>query len=487
MQLRRHWPQLFLALAALAGARPALAQEFLEGFSVPRSTWSLFASATRDSDVQHTQNGSSDTIVAAGASGAFFKPEGRLRANLRGAAQYEDYLDNTFRGGVLGSFTGSAQYAFIPEHFIWSVEDFYGQVATNTFQAATSANRTNTNTFSTGPELMLAFDSVTGARLNARYGVTHYDTGNFDDTRYSGGLGLYRHLSSVTKLSLNVSSERTKFGSQSGASYDRQDLFGQLETHRARYGVSLDAGVSRLRTDAGNQSAPLLRLHIYRRLTASWNLNLSANSEYLSSSDLLGEALATARVVNGVVVYGGATPGAGLNSALAAASGASLSRQPVRYQSLRAGLDFARPRTNFGVSASIGRQRYPLAGQSLDLDRKEWSFGASASRRLRPSLRVDASAYYTRRKFDQLDESDSDRLGSLALAWTLSRQLSTSLGFRYEERRSEINRIYNYTSKAAYLSFSYGPRSRGDAPGGSGVPQGPGGGSAPAGAAPRTP
>ena len=483
----RRWSLPFLAVAALAVAQPAAAQEFLEGFALPRSTWALFAGATHDSDVQRTINGSGDTIVAAGAAGAFYKDQGRLRANLRAAAEYQDYVDHTFHSDVLGTVSGAAQYAFIPERFSWQAQDSYGQIATNTFQAATPNNRTNTNVFSTGPDLVLAFDPATGLRLGARYGGTHYDTGSIDDTRYGGSLGLYHRLSPAATVSLNAGAQRVEFRSLRGADYNTQDYFARLETRRARYTLSLDAGAGRLHTASRDESTPLLHLNFYRRLTASWNLNLGAASEYRSSGDLLNQVLGSARIVNGVVVYGPGVPIAGLNGTLAGASSAALTNQPARYESLRAALDFARTRTTLGVSASIGRERYPLAGQSLGLDRKDWSAGASASRLLRPTLRIEARADYTKRKFEQLNESDSDTLAALALAWNLSARLAASLGFRYDERRSEVASAFVYTSKAAYLGFTYGPRDRAVPAASPGLPLGQGGAAYPTSAAPRTP
>lgn len=448
--VRRTRRPVLIATTLVALTAPTLvrAQSVFDGFALPRSTWSVYGGATHTDNATLAPGGPSDTIVSAGFAGAFFKDTGRLRANVRGAAQYEEYVDGTFDSDVLASLNATAQYAFVPDRFTWMVEDTYGQVASNTFQPATPSNRTNVNFFSTGPDFVLRFGAASGVRVDARYARTDYESGNIDDQRYSGTVGVFRQLSAAATVSLNAGAQRVEYQSNPVSGYDTQEYYARLESRRTRYALALDVGQTQVHDQGESQSTPLVRLTAYRRLSPSWNLNVAASSEYRNSGDITRAALGQGRIVNGEVVYADPT----LTGILAANT--TLVNRPVRYESLRAGLDFARVRTTLGATASAGRERYQFGGQTLG--RREWRVGANATRRLRPTLRADLAFDYVKRTFTALDQGDADRNASLTVSWDLSSRLSTNFGVRYQRRESDLN-AFSFSAKMVYIGVTYGP------------------------------
>jgi hypothetical protein len=445
------WSILYFSLTGLASSPSVVAESFLDGFTLPKSNWSVSGAATRTSNATRAPDGPSDTIVAVGVAGGFYKDEGRLQANIHGSAQYLDYLDNTFDADTVASLSATIRYAVVPDRFSWHMEDTFGQAAANTFQASTPDNRTDANFFSTGPDFVVRLGSMGGLRIAGRYARTDFNRGDIDDTRLYSEVGAFRRLSQASTVSLNVSAERVEYRALQDSGYDTQEYFGRIETRRGRYSLALDAGASQLHDLGRSRTMPLVRLIFYRRLTRSWNLNLSAVSEYRNSGDIIRSTFGQPRIVNGEVAFSDSQIDPYDTNGLAA--NATLLDRPARSESATAALDFKRARTTLGLSASTGRERYQFGGESLD--RKEWRINVNASRRLRASLRAVAALDYAERKFDTINQRDDDRSASVALSWNVSGQLDVSLGYRYEERESDFAQ-FRYEANLVYLGVSYG-------------------------------
>lgn len=454
--------RLALAGLALAAAAPAHAQSVWEGFPLPRSSWSAFTGATYSDNITRSPQKTSDTTLTVGATGSLFKDEGRLRANVRGSVWYEEYLDNTFDGELLGSLSAELRYDFIPERFSWTLENTYGQTAQNTFQPASPGNRINANFFSTGPDVTLPIGDVNGVRFGGRYELSNFDDpSQLDEERVRGDVALFRRFSpSVTGSVVGSLAETTFKGGglvvAPGAiadGYDIRELFGRLEARRARYALSADVGVTEVEQRGVKESSPLYRVNFYRRMTPSLNLNLSAGQEYRSGSSILQDAIRGVRVVNNQVVY--IPPGVDPTFVFNVIADVNNRNQPVRYQYARAALDYVRPRTTVSGYGSLGEERVQFSGQALDRDTLE--LGASVSRRLRPNLTGTVSAAFYERDFVNLDGGDEDLSASVQLSWQYTSRLAFNVGYRYTERDSDLDSLFNYDENMLYVGLTYGP------------------------------
>ena len=443
-------------------AAPAAAQGYLEGFELPRSTWSVFGGVTPSTNATRSPDGESDTIASAGVSASLFRGEGRLTYRLIGSVAYEEYLENTYEGDVRASIGASARYQLVPDRISWSVDNTFGQTASNTFAPTTPANRTNVNSFSTGPDVDLRLGAVAGVGLGARYGRTDYSDGFGDDQRYSGNARIYRRLSATSTAALNGSFQRVRneedqrfgFRPSGEREYDILEYYGSLNSQRARYGFSLAAGITELRDESRpeSESEPLFRASLYRRLSPALNLNLSVSQEFRNSGDILREAIGDTRIVNGQVVF--LAPGVDPQFLESVRADLSLVNQPIKYQSARASLDWSRTRTGFSVYAGQGRERYQ--NPTVDVDRDLTEAGASFSRRLRPNLSAQASVSWNEREFKQRGVGDETRYAQLGVNWQLDPRFGLNFGYRFEDRQSDLS-TFEYRENLIYVGVSYGP------------------------------
>jgi hypothetical protein len=454
--------RLALAGAALAAAAPAQAQSVWEAFPLPRSSWSAFTGATYSDNITRSPQKTSDTTLTAGATGSLFKDEGRLRANVRASLWYEEYLDNTFDGELLGSLSAQLRYDFIPERFSWTLDNTYGQTAQNTFQPASPGNRINANFFSTGPDLTLPLGDVSGLRFGGRYELSSFDdSSQLDEERVRGNVSLFRRFAPTVTGSIVGSLSETTF--QDGGvvvgpnaiaqGYDIRELFGRLEMRRARYALSADVGATEVEQRDVTESTALYRLNFYRRMSSSLNLNLSAGQEYRSGSSILQDAIQGVRIVNNQVVY--IPPGVDPTFVFNVIADVNNRNQPVKYRYGRASLDFVRPRTTVGVSASLGEERVQFSGQVLDRDTSD--LGVSVSRRIRPNLTGTVSASYYDRQFVSLDGGDENLSASVQVSWQYTSRLAFNVGYRYDERDSDLDPLFNYNENMLFVGLTYGP------------------------------
>jgi hypothetical protein len=450
-----------LAGLALAAAAPAFAQDdsIWESFPLPKSTWSLFSGVTFTDNASLSQNGKSDEIFRLGGTGAFFKDEGRLYANVRGAAWFEDYLSGSYKSKFLGSMAGALRYQIIPERLSWTLAETYGQTVANTLAPASRANQVNASFFSTGPDLTLPFGVLSGFRAGARYERNNYGGGQLNEERERGNVSLFHRFAPTTEGSLNVALTRTTFqnGTVLGADgrqadrYDIREAFGRLGTRRARYALSLDAGVSEVEQLGTKQRSPLLRANLYRRLTPSISLNLGAGQEYRNSGDILRESISGVRIVHNQVVY--IPPGIDPTYVYNVIGDLNNRSQPIKYQFVRGSLDFVRPRTTFTLSGSSGRERFQFSGQSLDRD--VWDAGIALSRRLRPNITATLTASYFHRNFLQLAGTDETKSAGIHFTWRVSSMVSVAGGYRHDDHQSQLG-LYQYKANALFVNVSYG-------------------------------
>jgi hypothetical protein len=450
---------LVLVVAGLAAPGLATADDLYSGMRTPHSDWSLFAGATYTDDATLLPNGPSDTIVTAGLNASLYRDTGRLKADIDGSARWEDYVHNTFEDHVLGSLVGLVSYALVPEHLTWVVQDTYGQLNSNPLAPTTPQNRINANLVSTGPDAYLRLGGGTGLQFGARYAQSNYQSNPsapVDDHRLTGNLGLIHHLSAETALSFNVSASRIQYQVPGRPGYDQADLFVRYETRGSRDGLALDAGASELRQTGEVVRDPLLRLTFYRRLTPSWNLNLSASSTFQNTATAFQSALSGSQAINGQVV----PTGSGTGSGLAGGSVADViqSQSAFRAENARIAFDFVRPRTTFDINGNVERDRYQFGAS--DLDRNVFGVGASFSRRLQPSLSVRLSAAYDRRSPLGAFPADRTTYGDAALDWRAGAMLGVTLAYHHEDRSADAGG-FAYQQHLVYLGLTYGPPKRG--------------------------
>ena len=444
-----------VALAGALAAGSAAADDLYGPFATPHTAWSVFAGATRTDNATLLPGGPSDTVATAGVDLSLFRDTGHLRADVDGSLRYEDYLDNTYPGHTLGQVTATAAYAFIPERFVWVVQDTYGQTNANPEQPTTPQNRINANYLSTGPDAALRLGGTLDLLVGARYSQSYFQSNPFaqvDSRSESGTLGLRDRLSTSSSISVNVTDAHVEYQEPGNPSYDQATVYGRYDARSTRGGLALDVGVAQLRDAGGTVHDPLARLTLFHRLTPSWNVNLGVASEFQNSAQALQAAFAGERVVNGQLVNGatgsaGGPPGSTVADIV-------LSQAPFRSDTAQLAFDFVRPRTSIDISGSAGRQRYQFGAS--DLDRNVAQGGASFSRRLRPTLDFRLGGLYARRTPLSTLPGDRTTSGTASLDWRPGALLAVTAAYFHDRRSSDVGGI-SYTANRIYVGFSYGP------------------------------
>jgi hypothetical protein len=394
--------------------------------------WSVTAGVANSDNANRVETGKvDDTLATLGASIDYTHESRRLQASLNGSGTYLEYLDDTYDSDFIASGTASLVFGIVPERFLWTIEDTFGQLTINQFEPVTPENRQNANFFSTGPDFFLRLGSQTDLQIGGRYADSRYEeTDTVDDTRLTGTIALIRRTSPNVAWSAVADATRVEYDLPGDPGYDQQSLFGRLEAEGARQTLSVDLGATRVKDGDESYTNPLLRLSWNRRLTPSWTMDLSLGSEYRNTAD---------RFVSGV-----SRPDTGTGAVNASG---------VPSETYYGGLSFAfeRPRTRFYFGGSYNEDNYVRSGE---LDEENWSANVGASRRFTERLQGFADYRVENRDYSSSIGSDDTQTFSLRLDWALGRVTFVTLGYRREDRDSDIG-TNSYTENLVYLSFSY--------------------------------
>ncbi len=449
---RRARAALTLLAAGCAGG--AAADELYGPFQTPHTNWGLFAGAERTDNATLAQSGGvSDTLETIGVTAGLYEKSGPLEASLDGSIHNEYYAEHSYPDHTLGHLVASGSYALVPEQLNWTLTDTYGQVSPNPILPATPANRISANTFTTGPDADLRLGNSLELLLGAHYGQSDFQQNPValvSNRTVSGNVGLRERLTPSSSVSFNLSDAEITYREPGNPEYGQQEAYLRYDARSARGGFALDLGATRVDEAGSAVIDPLLRLTLFRRLSASWNVNLTASSAFQNSGQGLQQAFAAERVVNGQVV----NPGSGLGTPGAESADLLLSQTPYRYDSGTLTFDYVRPRTTFSLAGTAGHQHYEFGGDALD--RTITQADASFTRRLRRTLDFRLSGEYQRRSTSGATPGDHTTTASAGFEWHPGTLLGVELTYHHMQRATDAGG-FPYLENTVYLGLSYGP------------------------------
>ena len=166
----------------------------------------------------------SETIGTAGLLLGITTDRPKLDADVAAHLEYRHYLDDTFDSEVVGGVNAFVAYAFIPERFIWVVEDNFSQISSDITAVDTPDNRENVNFLSTGPDFTIGLTARTSLQLSGRVSDEYYEERETDSQGLSGSLALIRQMSDASSVSLNGSHQRDRL--RRGSLLGLPDRFG---------------------------------------------------------------------------------------------------------------------------------------------------------------------------------------------------------------------------------------------------------------------
>lgn len=378
-------------------------------------------------------------IATAGLKFSFDQDSARLRADVVGDLSYYKYLDDAYDPDLVGTVSGSALFALLPDRITWAVSDEFGQALTDPFQSDTPTNRENINYFATGPDFITALGSQMRLRVGARYALADYEVTSFDSTSAGGQLALERILSDRSSVSLNGNLEHVKYDEASlNADFDHSELFVHYEGEGARTNLKVDVGYSQLdrEVSADTESGSVFRVDASRRISPSSMLLLVAGHEFETSASLAND-------------FG--------NLGVETAPGQQ-SAEPYLRDHVSLGWTFNRNLTGLGISAYWEQSTHEV---HTSLDQTTTLYSANYRREMSPRASVQLTVARTGVEYENPSPSYDEQLASASFSWRLSRNLTINVKYDFTDRSSD-DPTTDYTENRFWLSIGFGsgePRS----------------------------
>ena len=383
----------------------------------------------------------SETVGIAGVNFILAVNRPRLVGSAAADLHYEKYFDDTFDPDLRGGLDGLMSFAFVPERFLWSVQDNYGQVSRNRQAVDTPANLQDINYFSTGPDITLPLGARTSFQVSGRWSDAYYEDDNQDSEDIVGSVALVRQLSSSTLISLN--------GSHSEVDYDEDNLFIDYQVEQAflrfqltgaRTTVVVDGGVSRIEQDGDTSESEnlLASLDVTRLVGARSILRLTLGTSPSTSA----QTFRRDQELGGVEV--------GPDAAVTAGDS---------FQSDYAYLTFTTDweRSAFTAFVSARSEDHETFDQD---NRDQYRATLTYFRDLTRNLTLDVHGTYLDEKFTETDFAFDEWGGGLGMRWQFSRRLALVARVDHFVGSSDDN-SRDYTENRAYLGISYSSNSDG--------------------------
>ena len=373
----------------------------------------------------------SDTTAAVGVS-LDIKHDGRkFDANAQGNLDWVKYLNNSFGSKALGYFDGRAIWGESTDWIQWSVAETFGQLLTDALAAPTPDSLENINYFTTGPTFNVPLGTLAQLSLYGLYSRTSYENSNLNSHEYLGGATLGRQLSSSSRLSLNATSQHTKFDDDiTNTNYDVRQYFLSYEGTGPRTTLTLEGGYTKLIRTGHEGQGTLLRAELARRISPSSSVYFRAGQDYSTA----GQALRA-------TTFAGSSATAGAPLA---------STEPFKERTYEGGYRYARGRTN--VSLLVNRIR-DVYLEHDNLTHTITSYVAYFERRLGPTLTVSLRGSYGKSQYPALGDFDetqysaelSKSFSHLVLSTQYGRFARKSLGtLDYQENRVGLRASYSF-------------------------------------------
>jgi hypothetical protein len=362
---------------------------------------------------------------------------------IRAQVERRNYVRDTFGDDTGVRLNGALLWRIFPRQITWAVEDVASEIRIDASTPDTPANRTQTNSLSTGPDFTFRMSQSADLVVGARYG--RFDIrGPGDSQRYTAYGRWLERISGPTTLSLNYEASRTHFEPPSLFDrHHRENLFARFDTRSLdmrsyRNSMTIDLGATRV-TRSGEEtvSRPLARLSAVHQLNSESMIRAYLSEEM---SDNYSDLIQTVNAPTGGTVQG----------ALAGSFVASTDL----YRSQRGDLTYdvnSGGRFGYTLQGYARRIAY-VQSQSRDYDergvRVTWTWLSLAG------TQIGAYGDYLKRTFVTLDQKDSERSSVLRATYLLSRSVNVAVeGGRFS--RDSTATQTNFVDRRVMLTLSY--------------------------------
>ena len=418
-----------------------------------QSDFGIGLSLTHNTNITRVETNPEKEWTRSMMAGLFYR-ENTADVTARVLAQVErrHFVNQTFDDDTTGYLDGAAVWTLLPRRFTWTVEDVFRQVQVSITAPDTPANRSDSNSLSTGPDLTFPFSSTNSAVIGGRYGRFDIENSNTDNRRYTGFARGVHAISPQTKLSLNYEAVRVHFEpeAQVFSKILREDWFGRFENNSVTNITTIDFGTSRVT----RYGAPALddrrlgRLTLAEAFTPQSTLRLAFSDQVSDTytDQISGVTSPTAPTDGGAVIVQGADF---VNGEL--------------YHSKRGDVAYVNNDGHFGYTLLAYGRRVDFETLDQDYDEKGgrfvWSWFSGP-------LRFNASAEYAKRIFNPVDPNsplkdkdgnnrqDTDRNYSAALTYKLNGNVTVTMEGGRVQRESNAPSV-SFLDRRVMLLLGY--------------------------------
>lgn len=391
--------------------------------------------------VPDEREGQSELINAAIAGFSFLENTGMFNARVIGSAAYSHYLNRTFENQTTFSLSSYGEAFFVERTLSWVAADGFRKLQIDPLLPDTPANRQDSNTWATGPNVYLRLGAVDTASFEGRYGRSWVDDLDIDNERYSYAARWAHRVSARSTLSLNYEHLDVDFENDAlNVDMARQNYFFRANIHDARNDLTLDIGRTRIDREGYPPNRNwLIHLVASMQPDASSSFGAHYRREY---SDTGGELLPAATSSQ-------PAPGAGMPS-LAADVVAS---EPFYVED--ADLFYARRVATFPWTARAFHR--DIDYEISPNDRQETGLLLDARYLYSSTITFQVLTAYTILSYDQTMREDRDGNMGVTITYRMTPNLQVALDLRRHGRRSTAP-DQGFTDDRIALSLMYGSR-----------------------------
>ena len=385
-------------------------------------------------NLERAENGTPVTLATTDVAGQVLGAGDNIDLDVEASVIWREYFESGYETDVLPQLRGEANWAPVPERFVWTVRDNFGQVALSPAEILQPVDRQNINVFSTGPAMTVPLGPRMNIQLAGLYSDVYYENDEFDYNRMTGAMTIEREISVNQVAYLRGFANRTDFKDEQFGGYDYVGYFVGYDGMGARTALTAEVGVEELHDGGDVEEGLYVDLDIDRSLGARSSASLTYLSRYADSGDIF-------------------SLDQNLEPALGGTTNILVTGDPVWLELASLELSWDGVRTSTGLVAFWSNED---ADSTVMPDREIYGFGARASRWLTDSARLGASAYFTREDWSGPIVQTQD---DLAVTLELEVQLSPKVSLlTYLETYSRDNSPANYDENRFMVLIRYTPK-----------------------------
>ena len=427
------------ALAGVCITLPTQAAEFDFGVGL---------SAAYESNINRVETDPQSEIIESLLGGIFFRENtGDLTTRVQALAIRRHFSRGTNADDTLGFLDGRGAWTISPQRLNWVFEDTFQMLQTSITAPDTPSNLTQSNAFSTGPDLIFPLSPVNSILAGGRYGRFDIKNANTDNQRVSGYLRGLHQLSPLAKVSLNYEAAKVNFepGAQLYTSIFREDAYVRFENNSALNSTSVSLGESRATTYGGGQPVEPSRLAI---VTFAQTLSTQSKVRIAFAdqiSDIFSDLLASIT---------GSTAPREIGVAKIVADPTTPFATGDVYHSTRGDVGYSYEGTRFMYTLRGGERRVDFINDDVN-DYLE-KYGSFVFFWLpTATIRFDLNGSFSSRDYSEIGRTDVDRVYGAAATFRPNRNVTVALTGARFLRHSTVDGA-SYLDNRVALTVGYG-------------------------------